>query len=384
MDKSIFYSWQSDLPNNLNRGLIQTCIEKAVKTIRTANIHLEIAIDRDTKGVSGTPDIASTIFSKIDQANIFIADISFINSTSKDRKTPNPNVLIELGYASKTIGWQNIICIFNTEFGVVEDLPFDLRFRRPLTYDTKKVQSKAEVKAELTKTVTHAIARIIENETSKDEIRIYIKQQVDKEVLGICNHLSKLFFNYEKQFTLEGVWELLNFTSEDIQKHLFEREFLGFTILKDWQVYMQKLQETMNQPFFTQNAEPIYVSSLIKLIRGLEVMTTVTSDHKLFIDTNKKVDGYKTIDGNKENPDNPKDTYLLLKNISADKGIVIDFGTIKKYNVPRLLNLQRIKSERFFAFSKGIEELLKGIETWTKNTGNHLIIDPLTFRTHGR
>lgn len=33
MKINIFYSWQSDLPNNKNRGLIQNCINKAVSNV---------------------------------------------------------------------------------------------------------------------------------------------------------------------------------------------------------------------------------------------------------------------------------------------------------------------------------------------------------------
>jgi hypothetical protein len=61
LEKIIFYSWQSDLPNNKNRGFISTCLEKAAKTIIQEEVHL-IEVDRDTKAVTGTPDIASSIF----------------------------------------------------------------------------------------------------------------------------------------------------------------------------------------------------------------------------------------------------------------------------------------------------------------------------------
>ncbi|GAA6773399.1 hypothetical protein [Flavobacterium sp. CGRL2] len=148
MQNFIFYSWQSDSPNNKNRGFIEDCLEKAIKEINNENINLEVAVDRDTKGISGTPDIVRTVFSKIDLASIFIADISFINPNTDFRKCPNPNVLVELGYAAKVLGWEKIICIFNTEFGKVEDLPFDLRFRRPLTYKFDS-ESKLAVKKKI-------------------------------------------------------------------------------------------------------------------------------------------------------------------------------------------------------------------------------------------
>ncbi len=166
MEVNIFYSWQSDLPNNTNRGFIQDCLEKAIKHLTQEKVHLEIAVDRDTKGVSGTPDIASSIFSKIDNATVFIADISIINSQSSDRKTPNPNVLIELGYAAKTLSWNNIISIFNTEFGMVEELPFDLRFRRQLNYKIENKKNKSADRARLIEIFKTELTLIIHKEQS--------------------------------------------------------------------------------------------------------------------------------------------------------------------------------------------------------------------------
>ena len=55
---------------------------------------------RNTEGVAGWPDITSALFDKIDQCEVFVADITPINGPDSDfRITPNPNVLLELGYA---------------------------------------------------------------------------------------------------------------------------------------------------------------------------------------------------------------------------------------------------------------------------------------------
>jgi hypothetical protein len=381
MEVNVFYSWQSDLPNNKNRGFIQDCIEKAVKQITKEKVHLEIAVDRDTKGISGTPDIASSIFSKIDNSTIFIADISIINSQSTDRKTPNPNVLIELGYAAKTLGWSNIISIFNTEFGKVEELPFDLRFRRPLTYKIENQKNKTADRVKLIDIIKSELTSIIHKQQSKDEIRQYIKQQIDKEILTICNQLFKVFYGYDKQYTLDSIWQMLNFTEEEIQRELFERRFLGFTVLKDWKLSMQKLQDAMNQPFFTQNAEPAFVSSLIKVIRGLETMAVVFSNEKLFRDSNKTANEYRVVDGYKMNSDNPKDSYLLTKKLAdTEEEVVVDFGTIRKFNLKRTNTIMTINGEMFLSVTMSIRELLQGIDAWTSATGNQLIVDPLTFR----
>src|SRR5215213_881920 len=132
----IFYSWQSDLPNATNRGLIERALDKAAKTIRDDDsIQVEPVVDRDTTGVPGAPDIASTIFAKIEEAQVFVCDVSMINHGVAARPTPNPNVLIELGYALKKLGPERIIMVLNSAFGGPELLPFDLRMRRVVVYD---------------------------------------------------------------------------------------------------------------------------------------------------------------------------------------------------------------------------------------------------------
>jgi hypothetical protein len=130
----VFYSWQSDLPNATNRSLIFDALERAAKKIRTDDsVTVEPVLDRDTQNVPGAPDIAHTIFQKIEKAAAFVADVSIINP-GIGRPTPNPNVLIELGYALKTLGNPRTVLVANTANGPVESLPFDLRTKRVLTY----------------------------------------------------------------------------------------------------------------------------------------------------------------------------------------------------------------------------------------------------------
>ncbi|MCK5798942.1 MAG: hypothetical protein KAI47_17240 [Deltaproteobacteria bacterium] len=50
------------------------------------------------------------------------------------RRTPNPNVLFETGYAFKSLGFNRILMVFNDAYGETKDLPFDLGLKRVLTY----------------------------------------------------------------------------------------------------------------------------------------------------------------------------------------------------------------------------------------------------------
>jgi len=158
---SIFYSWMSDRDNFSNRGFIQNCLEKAVKEIgKNEVIGITPALDRDTKGEAGSPDIAVTIFRKIEKSRAFVADVTLIQSPESVwrkrlakmlgygpvRPCPNPNVLVELGYAAGCLGWDRCLLIINTAFGDVEQLPFDLRGRRVLPYRVAQKGDRATAK----------------------------------------------------------------------------------------------------------------------------------------------------------------------------------------------------------------------------------------------
>lgn len=242
---TIFYSWQSDLLGKYNRNFISDCLQKAIKNLnRSEDFILELNLDRDTKGEPGTPDIVSTIFKKIAASSLFVCDISIINQESQLRKTPNPNVLLELGFAASVLGWENVICIYNTGFGKVEDLPFDLKFRRPILYqyddanqkdkdglikqleeaiknsNPENVEEKRKIRKAFVNETDSAIKIAIEkpeyweyklceelmisnfskvnSKYSDIERGIYFKKPIELDALGFFNVLSKEIGNIEK------------------------------------------------------------------------------------------------------------------------------------------------------------------------------------------
>jgi hypothetical protein len=202
LEVKVFYSWQSDIKAASNRTLIQGALEAAVKDIRNDDsINVEPVIDRDTYGVSGSPDISSTIFAKIDNCQIFVADISIINSGSKNRPTPNPNVLIELGYAIKTVDWNQIILVQNVAYGNPELLPFDLRQRRILTYNSpENAESRKAERSKLQSVFFEAISSMVqelEQKPANDYSAVLRIERIDKQT-STDNH------EYELRVTLEN------------------------------------------------------------------------------------------------------------------------------------------------------------------------------------
>lgn len=166
----IFYSWQSDLPGSETRNFIQNSIKDAIRILRDT---IEVEADRDTQGEFGSPDIAQTIFSKIDDCDIFVADVSAVckyQSVDKDgvqtgkiKLMPNPNVMLELGYATQVIGWENVICILNSDYGSPDEMPFDIANRRLTPYSLNDGKTKGEVKRYLRDIIQETVENILEN-----------------------------------------------------------------------------------------------------------------------------------------------------------------------------------------------------------------------------
>ena len=148
--KTVFYAWQSNLDEKVAHYFIKDALETAVKEL---NRKLDIEesdrpfqLDHDTKGEPGHPDIFNTILRKIDGCAIFVADLSFVGATEGIEKLPNPNVLIELGYAVKSVGTERSILVMNDAFGRPDHLPFDLKHKRwPICF-TLPPGSSPEVK----------------------------------------------------------------------------------------------------------------------------------------------------------------------------------------------------------------------------------------------
>src|SRR5436853_856022 len=126
MEFKVFWSWQDDLDKTHNKHFIHDCLKKAVKQIsKNRNSVIIPVVDRDTKNKTGSPNIVSTVFSKIKDCQAFVADISIVadipNIADGERRSfPNPNVLIELGYAWNSVGEAHVLLVVNKAFAEVE------------------------------------------------------------------------------------------------------------------------------------------------------------------------------------------------------------------------------------------------------------------------
>jgi hypothetical protein len=169
----VFYSWQSDTPAHSGRTLIHEAIQDSIAALAHAVPQVELELDHDTRGVPGSPTIVAAILRKIDQCAFFVADVTltFERQEPPQRRAPNPNVLLELGYALKRLGSERVLLVMDLTRGSPEDLPFNLRGVRVATYRSDfSPQGASVARADLAGSIQADLAMMIVNAAVPSDI----------------------------------------------------------------------------------------------------------------------------------------------------------------------------------------------------------------------
>ena len=158
----VFYAWQSDRPERFNRYLIRFALNLAAKNISAdPTVGIRVRIDADTEGVHGHCPVTETILKKIAGCDAFVPDLTFIASTEAGKLIPNPNVMLEYGYALDARSFSVMIPVMNTAYGAAKELPFDMgHLRFPVRYDLPAMAKNAERRV-VRKALTEELEKII-------------------------------------------------------------------------------------------------------------------------------------------------------------------------------------------------------------------------------
>ena len=212
----IFYSWQSDLPGSKTRNFIRKCIDEAIELAQESEA-VEAERDEATLGTTGSPNIVTTLFSKIDNCDLFISDLSlcFTEDRQKEKKSPNPNVLLELGYAVKTLGWERVICLCNTDYG--DKYPFDIAQNR-ITSFSLEGQNQKEVKNDIAKIIFINIRDLRKQvPRAKEGMTAHIMGSYDFKAQKVIGALVPLEISKQESYVLhneELLYEIKGLISE--------------------------------------------------------------------------------------------------------------------------------------------------------------------------
>jgi hypothetical protein len=94
----VFSSWQADTPGNVGRFFVRNALIEAIEVLKadkeiTEPSEREAAeamhYDADRQGVPGSPDLVATIFRKIEEAAVFIADVTLAGQTPDGKLRSN-------------------------------------------------------------------------------------------------------------------------------------------------------------------------------------------------------------------------------------------------------------------------------------------------------
>lgn len=166
----IFWSWQSDTPGNIGHYFVRDALREAIAALKMEEDIIEpvereareaLHLDSDRQGVPGSPDLAATIFEKIEQAAVFVADVTSVGATPAGKKLINSNVAIEYGHAHHALGDQAILMVQNTYYGDRGALPFDLQHKAgPIQFNLAPDATKEAIAAEREKLKTVLVAAL--------------------------------------------------------------------------------------------------------------------------------------------------------------------------------------------------------------------------------
>ncbi|MBR0755662.1 hypothetical protein JQ604_26100 [Bradyrhizobium jicamae] len=167
----VFWSWQSDTPGKTGRHFVRAALSLAIDALKqapdveeptAAETREGLHLDQDRQGVPGSPDLAPTIFEKIERSVVFVADVTLVGASDDgSKRLMNSNVAIEYGHAHHALGSKAILMVQNTHYGNRDALPFDLRHKAgPVQFNLAPGAKKAEIEAEQKKLVSQLVVAL--------------------------------------------------------------------------------------------------------------------------------------------------------------------------------------------------------------------------------
>jgi hypothetical protein len=194
-----------DTEDKYCKGFIQKAIEIAIQKLEDENI--EVTLDFGFRKTPGTPLLIDEMLKKSTESDMVIVDLTFTSAKEwldaelldeddthswfgvpkgKRKLSPNPNVLLETGYAWAKKGTYRTLAVMNDAFGTPEELPVDLKgFRWGITYnlDETNYDIRKAVRKELANDLYNAIKDAINAEASHQIEKwspFKINQQLDR------------------------------------------------------------------------------------------------------------------------------------------------------------------------------------------------------------
>lgn len=223
----LFFSWQSE--DKKSRKTLDVALQNAVEALNDRGIRLEI--DHSTLGESGMPSIDQTILRKIDACDIFLADVTPVTTYQKSsgngmqvsKDVPNPNVLLELGYAMSALGVGYVIVAAHQGNWIPENMPFDINHRAIYSFTSSNCDLTSRILEVIEYIKKYGRHRHLDKPYLINLIeRQYEKLRPSKTIIEpVISEESTVFFRRRMAGAFPGYRGLVEFKkARDINRHL--------------------------------------------------------------------------------------------------------------------------------------------------------------------
>lgn len=239
MGYKVFFAYQTDTEDKFNKGFIHQAALNAIQKLKDEGYDVEF--DYGFNKTSGNPILINEMLKKNDEADLVLVDLTFTSSKSgfgvpkfnvlghtiqkykieEDKFSPNPNVLLETGYAWSGKGQYRTLTVMNTAFGARSELPVDLKsFRWPIDYHLNEAnyQDRKNVRKKLTEDLYKAFKNSLDSEASYQiekwspfKINTQLKSQhsypfkLNPEIKNVISNLRNKIDNYRGPLRICGL-----------------------------------------------------------------------------------------------------------------------------------------------------------------------------------
>lgn len=282
----VFFSWQSDI--KIARATIKNLIERAVRELSRKH-GVKFTYTEATSRDDGAVNIPLRVFENIVASDVFVADITSINESSlireavkrgdieKYRRTPNPNVAFELGFAAAILGWERIILMRVKGTDDFEDIPFDFRQHKILDISTdgKPAQRRERHLGSVIERIekiwrnkpirvgTFNSKRAAEELANDEDVVRRLLAAIDVDELELA--LETLPFHLRFGFIQN--WELFSRAYSAVGNHLFNQELQSsfdqfhssWSRLMDYSKHFEPAEEAADYYVFRKNQASSHV-----------------------------------------------------------------------------------------------------------------------------
>lgn len=207
----------------------------------------------------------------------------------------------------------------------------------------------------------------------------YAKVKIDEEILSCINQLQKMVYPIDEiDRSFEGLTKFINISKDELKELIAQNELLGFQIFKEWDILLGNIEKILENNYVLRYLTDNQIIIIVELLQEINFINNIKDTEGLFLSTNKKNSNFKVI------PPDIKQKYsnrsLLLKKIEGlkDRGIVVDFGEIPKYNIDKSLVIYKISNVGFFATA--VYDFLSIVRNWINSSGKEILLFSKNYR----